>query len=64
MGSFPGRRRLAIDIHNPRDSMFWAGTWALTDQELRDAISVVGTAIEDVAAYLGQPIEGRPLPDA
>lgn len=64
MRNFPGHRRLAIEVHDPRDFMFWAGTWALTDQELRDAIAAVGTAIEDVAAYLGQPIEGRPLPQA
>ncbi|RYD48836.1 MAG: DUF3606 domain-containing protein [Verrucomicrobiaceae bacterium] len=59
MRRFPGHQRLAIDIQNPRDLMFWAGTWALTDQELLDAIAAVGTLIEDVAAYLGQPVEGE-----
>lgn len=63
MRQFPPRRRTEIDVSSPRDLMFWAGTWALTDQELADAIAAVGTVIADVAAFLGQPIEGLPPPD-
>jgi hypothetical protein len=49
--------RIRLDV--PRDVMYWAGLWGLTDQELRDGVAAVGPLAADVAAYLGQPLEGE-----
>jgi hypothetical protein len=46
-----------------RDVLYWAGTWGLTDQELRDAVAAVGPNAGDVADYLGQAINGKNLGD-
>ena len=54
-------RRKLINLCDPRDVIFWAGTWGLTDQELADAVAAVGPVIQDVAAHLGEPIEEDPL---
>ena len=51
------KRRLGpINISNPRDVMYWAGLWALSDQELFDAVAAVGSVPADVAVYIGQPL--------
>lgn len=63
MRQLPERRRTEIDLGDPHDLMFWPGTWALIDKELVDSTAAVGPAIVDVAAFLGQPIEGLPPPD-
>jgi hypothetical protein len=55
------QRSHPIRLDVPRDVMYWAGTWGLTDQELRDAVAAVGPIPTDVAAYLGQPLEGEYL---
>ena len=41
--------------------MYWAGTWGLADQELRDAVAAVGANAGDVADYLGQTVDGKYL---
>jgi hypothetical protein len=50
-----------IDIESPRDVFYWAGTWGLSDQELRDAVAAVGPMAADVAEHLGQPLMGEDL---
>jgi hypothetical protein len=54
-------RRDRIRLEVPRDTIYWAGLWGLTDQELRDAVAAVGPMAADVAAYLGQPVKGEDL---
>ena len=56
-------RRDNIRLNVPRDVMYWAGLWGLTDQELRDAVAAVGPNAGDVADYLGQTVEGKNLGD-
>ena len=65
MNDRPGIRRLRrhdnIRLEAPRDVMYWAGIWGLTYQELRDAVAAAGPQPVDVAAWLGQPLEGENL---
>ncbi|HEY2752147.1 DUF3606 domain-containing protein [Phenylobacterium sp.] len=56
-------RRDTIRLDVKRDVLYWAGTWGLTDQELRDAVAAVGPNAGDVADYLGQAINGKNLGD-
>lgn len=62
-----GRRMLRlrdrIDLSSPRDVFHWTATWGMSDQELRDAVAAAGSKVIDVAAYLGQPVEGEEYPD-
>jgi hypothetical protein len=57
-------RRDNIRLDVKRDVLYWAGTWGLTDQELRDAVAAVGPNAGDVADYLGQTIDGKNLGDS
>jgi hypothetical protein len=52
------QRRDSIRFDVPGDILYWTGLWGLTDRELRDAVAAVGPIAADVAAYLGQPLEG------
>ncbi len=57
-GGHGSQRRDRIHLDDPRDVFFWTALWGLTDQELRDAVMAVGPVPADVAAHLGQPLEG------
>ncbi len=58
------RTRDRIDIKSSRDVFYWTAIWGLSDQELLDAVAAAGPEIVDVAAYLGQPVEGEEHPDS
>ena len=53
------QRHDPIRLSDPREVMYWTGTWGLTNQELHDAVAAVGPMAADVAAHIGQPLEGR-----
>jgi hypothetical protein len=55
----PRRDTVRVDVQS--DVLYWTGLWGLTDRELREAVAAAGPIATDVAAYLGQPLEGEDL---
>jgi hypothetical protein len=44
-----------IDLHQPYERGYWSRKFAVSEQELADAVQKVGTNAEDVAIELGKP---------
>lgn len=48
--------RSKVNIHEPWEVDYWTKKWGVTAQQLRAAVSTVGTGVAAVARHLGKAV--------
>ena len=64
MGKRPKKRdysdKTCIDMNAPYQVAYWKQRFGLSDQELKDAVRVVGTSVKKIEDYLSDRAAGLP----